>query len=136
MKHKISTNHENGNNAAAIWWKRLSPLKKELFESKYGIIDNQKINEIYKIHTDWSSEDLEENAEENYSATSISVLKYITVLEEQAEQLRKHAVSKCEGLQGEALLLAYGKFLSEECSLISPDMENHKPYIRKFLSQQ
>ena len=46
--------------AAAIWWERLSPLKKELFESKYGIIDNQKINEIYKIHTDWSSEDLEQ----------------------------------------------------------------------------
>lgn len=33
------------------------------------------------------------NAEENYLTTPISVLKYITVLEEQAEQLRKHAVS-------------------------------------------
>ena len=32
------------------------------------------------------------NAEENYLTTPISVLKYITVLEEQAEQLRKHAV--------------------------------------------
>ena len=65
MEHKTSIKHENGNDAnrlaaAAIWWKRLSPLKKELFESKYGIIDNQKINEIYKIHTDWSSEDLEQ----------------------------------------------------------------------------
>ena len=29
------------------------------------------------------------NAEENYLTTPISVLKYITVLEEQAEQLRK-----------------------------------------------
>jgi hypothetical protein len=46
------------------------------------------------------------------------------------------AVSKCEAFEREALLLAYGKFLSEECTLISPDMENHKPYIRKFLSQQ
>lgn len=33
-----------------------------------------------------------QNAEENYLTTPISVLKYITVLEEQAEQLRKHAV--------------------------------------------
>lgn len=34
-----------------------------------------------------------QNAEKNYLTTPISVLKYITVLEEQAEQLRKHAVS-------------------------------------------
>lgn len=33
-----------------------------------------------------------QNAEENYLTTPISVLKYITVLEEQAEQLRKHDV--------------------------------------------
>jgi vesicle coat complex subunit len=33
-----------------------------------------------------------QNAEENYLTTPISVLKYITVLEKQAEQLRKHAV--------------------------------------------
>ena len=33
-----------------------------------------------------------QNAEEDYSTTPISVLKYITVLEEQAKQLRKHAV--------------------------------------------
>ena len=33
------------------------------------------------------------NAEENYSTTPISVLKYITVLEEQAEQLHKVNVS-------------------------------------------
>lgn len=33
-----------------------------------------------------------QNAEEDYLTTPISVLKYITVLEEQAEQLRKHAV--------------------------------------------
>ena len=66
MEHKTSTNHENGNDAnrllaaAAIWWNRLSPLKREFFESKYGIIDDNKINDIYKIHTDWSSEDLEQ----------------------------------------------------------------------------
>jgi hypothetical protein len=30
-----------------------------------------------------------QNAEENYLTTPISVLKYITVLEEQAEQLRE-----------------------------------------------
>ena len=46
--------------AAAIWWNRLSPLKREFLESKYGIIDDNKINDIYKIHTDWSSEDLEQ----------------------------------------------------------------------------
>ena len=34
-----------------------------------------------------------QNAEEDYLRTPIIVLKYITVLEEQAEQLRKHAVS-------------------------------------------
>jgi hypothetical protein len=33
-----------------------------------------------------------QNAEENYLTTPISVLKYITILEEQAEQLRKHDV--------------------------------------------
>lgn len=32
------------------------------------------------------------NAEEDYIKTPISVLKYITVLEEQAEQLHKHDV--------------------------------------------
>lgn len=36
-----------------------------------------------------------QNAEENYLTTPISVLKYITVLEEQAEQLRKHDVISC-----------------------------------------
>jgi hypothetical protein len=33
-----------------------------------------------------------QNAEENYLTTPISVLKYITVLEEQAEQLRQPPV--------------------------------------------
>jgi hypothetical protein len=35
-----------------------------------------------------------QNAEKDYIKTPISVLKYITVLEEQAEQFRKHAVSE------------------------------------------
>lgn len=34
-----------------------------------------------------------QNAEEDYITTPISVLKYITILEEQAEQLRKNDVS-------------------------------------------
>lgn len=47
-----------------------------------------------------------QNAEENYLTTPISVLKYITVLEEQAEQLRqppviKSVCDKCEELQAE-----------------------------------
>lgn len=45
--------------------------------------------EKYHVNT---VEYYKQNAEENYATTPISVLKYITVLEEQAEQLRKHAV--------------------------------------------
>lgn len=58
MKNKNSTNRENVNDtnrlsaAAAIWWERLSTLKREFFESKYGNINDEKINEMYKIHTD------------------------------------------------------------------------------------
>lgn len=46
-----------------------------------------------------------QNAEENYLTTPISVLKYITVLEEQAEQLRKHAVmeSVCSCSKGKGI---------------------------------
>ena len=56
-----------------------------------------------------------QNAEENYLTTPISVLKYITVLEEQAEQLRKHAVSgmlkcaSCENTAKKDGLDCYGK---------------------------
>ena len=66
MKNNALINQENGNganrllSAAAIWWERLTPLKKELFESKYGKIDIEKINEIYKEHTDLSNEDFEQ----------------------------------------------------------------------------
>jgi hypothetical protein len=35
-----------------------------------------------------------DNAEEDYMTTPISVLKYITVLEEQANELRKRAFKK------------------------------------------
>jgi hypothetical protein len=62
--------------------------------------------------------------------------KYIDYLEEEVKKLHLHGVSKSEDVEREALLLVYGKFLSEKCTLISPNMENHKPYIRKFLSQQ
>lgn len=46
-----------------------------------------------------------QNAEEDYSTTPISVLKYITVLEEQVEQLRKQAVVA----QGEQLVCQESK---------------------------
>jgi hypothetical protein len=62
-KDNLKTESNNANvllAAAAIWWQRLTPLKREFFESKYGKIDDEKINVIYKTHTDWSSEDLEQ----------------------------------------------------------------------------
>jgi hypothetical protein len=54
-----------------------------------------------------------QNAEENYLTTPISVLKYITVLEEQAEQLRKHAVS-CSLPLEEQLAKEIGEMSDEE----------------------
>lgn len=67
-----------------------------------------------------------ENAEENYLTTPISVLKYITVLEEQVEQLRKHAdigsVCHCDKLpdgeiaiSSKALQKPYGDLGQTEC---------------------
>ena len=67
-----------------------------------------------------------QNAEENYLTTPISVLKYITVLEEQAEQLRKHAVSSsvchCDKLpdgeiaiSSKALQKPYGDLGQTDC---------------------
>lgn len=58
-----------------------------------------------------------QNAEEDYIKTPISVLKYITVLEEQAEQLRKHAVIKSVcgcGKIGE-YSKKFDKVLCDEC---------------------
>jgi hypothetical protein len=66
-----------------------------------------------------------QNAEENYLTTPISVLKYITVLEEQTEQLRKHAVVgrsgqlKCDCCNyeyPELILKANGRKLCKDCS--------------------
>lgn len=51
-----------------------------------------------------------QNAEEDYLTTPISVLKYITVLEEQAEQLRKHDV--------------IGSFSMQDLMLYYQDAEN------------
>jgi hypothetical protein len=67
-----------------------------------------------------------QNAEENYLTTPISVLKYITVLEEQAEQFRKHAVSSsvcpCNNLpdgeiaiSSKALQKPYGDLGQTDC---------------------
>lgn len=49
------------------------------------------LNRMEKYHGN-TVEYWKQNAEENYLTTPISVLKYITVLEEQADQLRKAAV--------------------------------------------
>jgi hypothetical protein len=58
-----------------------------------------------------------QNAEEDYLTTPISVLKYITVLEEQAEQLCKHgAVVRREQLK--ALL---EKLLNENMCSVAGD---------------
>jgi hypothetical protein len=64
-----------------------------------------------------------QNAEEDYIKTPISVLKYITVLEEQVEQLRKHAVISsvcdCEKkvyeplISGEVKCLRCGKMIAQ-----------------------
>jgi hypothetical protein len=57
-----------------------------------------------------------QNAEENYLTTPISVLKYITVLEEQAQQLRKDAIMcwVVYNTNGDVIGVAdsYGKALS------------------------
>jgi len=67
-----------------------------------------------------------QNAEEDYIKTPISVLKYITVLEEQAEQLRKHDVVG----RGEQLL-AFAEFIDKDL------IDNVKPseIVERFLSQ-
>ena len=65
-----------------------------------------------------------QNAEENYLTTPISVLKYITVLEEQAEQLRQTLVmesvcscSKGKGIDhdedGKAYCIDCGNYLEQ-----------------------
>lgn len=68
MEHKTSTNHENGNDAnrlltaAASWWDNLTTFKRELYIGRHYSDDNptpDKINTLYKMYNDWSSEDLE-----------------------------------------------------------------------------
>jgi hypothetical protein len=56
-----------------------------------------------------------QNAEEDYIKTPISVLKYITVLEEQAEQLCKHVVINSFSMQD--LMLYYQD--AENCDFTS-----------------
>jgi hypothetical protein len=62
-----------------------------------------------------------QNAEENYLTTPISVLKYITVLEEQAEQLRKHAVvGRSEQLPTD---IEVGKMVSDLANIADDEMQ-------------
>jgi hypothetical protein len=69
MENKISTNHENGNDAnrllaaAASWWDGLTVFKRELYICRHysdNTPTNDKINTLYKMYNDWSSEDLEQ----------------------------------------------------------------------------
>jgi hypothetical protein len=69
-----------------------------------------------------------QNAEEDYIKTPISVLKYITVLEEQAEQLRiNDVVGRSEQL------LAFKKWEAEKCKL--PWDASPEQIIEQYLSQ-
>ena len=55
-----------GNNvlaAAAIWWDNLTTFKRELYIGRHYSDDTptpDKINTLYKMYNDWSSEDLEQ----------------------------------------------------------------------------
>lgn len=69
MENNISTNHEKGNDAnrllaaAASWWDNLTTFKRELYIGRHYSDDTptpDKINELYKMYNDWSSEDLEQ----------------------------------------------------------------------------
>jgi hypothetical protein len=69
MENKISTNHENGNDAnrllaaAANWWDKLTVFTRELYIGRHYSDDTptpDKINALYKMYSDWSSEDLEQ----------------------------------------------------------------------------
>lgn len=69
-----------------------------------------------------------QNAEEDYIKTPISVLKYITVLEEQAEQLSKHdVVGRSEQL------LAWEKWKVEKGKY--PEYRTQEQMINDYLSQ-
>ena len=64
-----SKKHENGNDAnglsaaAASWCDKLTVFKRELYIGRHYSDDtptNDKINTLYKMYNDWSSEDLEQ----------------------------------------------------------------------------
>lgn len=66
---KISEKHENGNDAnrllaaAASWWDNLTTFKRELYIGRHYSDDtptHDKINTLYKMYNDCSSEDLEQ----------------------------------------------------------------------------
>jgi hypothetical protein len=49
--------------AAASWWNGLTVFKRELYIGRHYSDDtptNDKINTLYKMYNDWSSEDLEQ----------------------------------------------------------------------------
>jgi hypothetical protein len=49
--------------AAASWWDNLTTFKRELYIGRHYSDDtptNHKINTLYKMYNDWSSEDLEQ----------------------------------------------------------------------------
>jgi hypothetical protein len=69
MENETSTNYENGNDAnrllaaAANWWDKLTVFKKELYIGRHYSDDTptpDKINALYKMYSDCSSEDLEQ----------------------------------------------------------------------------
>jgi hypothetical protein len=58
-----------------------------------------------------------QNAKEDYAKTPISVLRYITILEEQAEQLRQPDVVKsvCQNCHNKHTNIDYEGFCSQSC---------------------
>lgn len=49
--------------AAAEWWNKLTVFKRELYIGRHYSDDtptNDKINTLYKMYSDWTSEDLEQ----------------------------------------------------------------------------
>ena len=69
MENNTSLNDDNGNDAnrlladAASWWNGLTVFKRELYIGRHYADDthtNGKINTLYKMYNDWSSEDLEQ----------------------------------------------------------------------------
>ena len=79
-----------------------------------------------------------QNAEEDYIKTPISVLKYITVLEEQVEQLRKHTVSayRDELLEKfDSMVISANRMFNEEAKkvteMVIDNVKHHVSEIAK-----